>query len=81
MPNMLSARGMYVARQQIEGPYRVQGSKETSWEIVEMVKDKPVQLRPRITYAKEKRESAYRRLALMNRRWQREQTDEQAHSG
>jgi hypothetical protein len=61
------------APQTIEGPYRVQGSKETSWEIVEIERGKPVRLRPRLVYEKEKRTSAYRRVGLMNRKWQKAQ--------
>ena len=76
MPSMSLVRGMYVARQQIEGPYKVQGSKETSWEIVEIVEGQPVHLRPRLVYDKEKRVAAYRRLALMNRKWQKERSRE-----
>jgi hypothetical protein len=68
-------RGGSMAHMQVKGPYRVQPPTEghPKWEIVEMVDGQPVQLRPRVTYEKEKRTSAYRRLALMNRKWQRTQ--------
>lgn len=61
-------------KMQIDGPYRVRfNQKQAEWEIVELVNNKPVQLRPRLAYAEEKRTSAYRRLALMNRKWQKAQ--------
>lgn len=60
-----------MAKMQIEGPYRIQTNEQEEWEIMEIVGDQYMQLRPRLRYAKEKRTSAYRRLALMNRRWQK----------
>ena len=67
-----------MAHQKIEGPYRVLSHRDhldrvVQWEIVEIVDEQPVPLRPKLVYEKEKRASAYRRLALLNRRWQREQ--------
>lgn len=66
-----------MAKQRIEGPYRVQ-SNETQWEIIELVDGKPEPLRPRITYEKDKRTSAYRRLASLNRKWQKSNRQEVA---
>jgi hypothetical protein len=60
-----------MAHMQIAGPYRVRRNEDGMWEIIEIVGKKSVSLRPRLIYAQEKRTSAYRRLALMNRKWQR----------
>lgn len=58
-----------MAKQSVAGPYRVKPT-DTGYELMELVGDELVSLRPQRTYEKEKRTSAYRTMAYMNRRWQ-----------
>jgi len=60
-----------MARQTVQGPYRVKPT-DTGYELVEVVNDELVPLRPERTYEKDKRTSAYRAIALLNRKWQEE---------
>ncbi len=59
-----------MAKQTVEGPYKVQPT-ETGYELMELVGEALVPLRPRRTYPKDKRTSAYRACILLNRKWQR----------
>ncbi len=64
-----------MAKQQIEGPYRVKniGVGGDVYEVVEMldeVKNQYAELRPRRTYLK--RQSAYAKMVRLNRRWQQD---------
>ncbi len=58
-----------MVRQTVAGPYRVKPT-DTGYELMELVNDKLIPLRPERTYEKEKRTSAYRAMALLNRKWQ-----------
>ncbi len=58
-----------MAKQTVAGPYRVKPT-DTGYELMELVDDELVPLRPRRTYKKDKRTSAYRTMAYMNRKSQ-----------
>lgn len=54
----------------IQGPYRVVSTQPNIWEVVEVVGDQYVKLRPAARYAK--RPSAYGKCIRLNRKWQQE---------
>ncbi len=59
-----------MAKQTIPGPYRVKRT-DTGYEVVELVGEKSVSLRPARRYPPEKRTFAYQQMVRMNRHLQR----------
>lgn len=66
-----------MAKQQIEGPYKVKQINEKIWEVGDTSSGQWVPLNPRKRFQQNNaRQSAYRSMARLNRRYQRESKED-----